>query len=88
MIIGRERERADLEHLIASGKSEFVAVYGRRRIGKTFLIRETCRYQFAFEHTGLKNTLSDENGHDVAVKDATKRQLSEFAVSLRRHGRG
>ena len=88
MIIGRERERADLEHLIASDKSEFVAVYGRRRIGKTFLIRETCRYQFAFEHTGLKNTLSDENGHDVAVKDATKRQLSEFAVSLRRHGRG
>ena len=72
MIIGRERERADLEHSIASGKSEFVAVYGRRRIGKTFLIRETCRYQFAFEHTGLKNTLSDENGHDVAVKDATK----------------
>ena len=87
MIIGRERERADLEHLIASDKSEFVAVYGRRRIGKTFLIRETCRYQFAFEHTGLKNTLPDENGHDVAVKDATKRQLSEFAVSLRRHGR-
>ena len=87
MIIGRERERADLENLMVSDKSEFVAVYGRRRIGKTFLIRETCRYQFAFEHTGLKNTLSDENGHDVAVKDATKRQLSEFAVSLRRHGR-
>ncbi len=87
MIIGRERERLDLENLIASDKSEFVAVYGRRRIGKTFLIREVCRYQFAFEHTGLKNTILDAEGHDVPVKDATKRQLIEFAVSLRRHGR-
>ena len=87
MIIGRERERADLENLIASEKSEFIAVYGRRRIGKTFLIRETCRYRFAFEHTGLKNTLTDTAGCEVPVKDATKRQLSEFAVSLRRYGR-
>ena len=63
MIIGRERERADLENLMVSDKSEFVAVYGRRRIGKTFLIRETCRYQFAFEHTGLKNTLSAARPH-------------------------
>ena len=87
MMVGRERERADIEKLIASDKSEFIAVYGRRRIGKTFLIRETCRYQFAFEHTGLKNTLSDKAGHEVPVKDAMKRQLSEFAASLRRYGR-
>ena len=87
MIIGRERERADIENLIASKKSEFIAVYGRRRIGKTFLIRETCRYQFAFEHTGLKNTLTDNTGCEVPTRDATKRQLSEFAVSLRRYGR-
>ena len=87
MMIGRERERTDLENLITSDKSEFVAVYGRRRIGKTFLIRETCRYQFAFEHTGLKNTYSDKDGNEIPVKDAMKKQLSEFAVSLRRYGR-
>ena len=87
MMIGREREQQDLESLIASEKSEFVAVYGRRRVGKTFLIRETCRYQFTFEHTGLKNTYSDVNGDEVPVKDATKKQLAEFAVSLRRYGR-
>jgi len=87
MMIGRERERADLEELIASDKSEFVAVYGRRRVGKTFLIRETCRYQFAFEHTGLKNTLTGEDGTEVPVKNAMRRQLVEFAVSLRRYGR-
>ena len=87
MMIGRERERADLEDLIASDKSEFVAVYGRRRIGKTFLIRETCRYQFAFEHTGLKNTIPDGEGREIPVKDAMRKQLAEFAVSLRRYGR-
>ena len=87
MMVGRERERADLEELIASDKSEFIAVYGRRRIGKTFLIRETCHYQFAFEHTGLKNTVSDTAGLEVPVKDAMKKQLAEFAASLRRYGR-
>jgi len=87
MMIGRKQERADLEELIASDKSEFVAIYGRRRIGKTFLIRETCRYQFAFEHTGLKNTVSDKDGREIPVKDAMRKQLVEFAVSLRRYGR-
>lgn len=87
MMIGRERERAVLEGVIASDKSEFVAVYGRRRVGKTFLIRETCHYQFAFEHTGLKNTVADKDGNEIPVKDAMKRQLAEFAVSLRRYGR-
>jgi len=87
MLIGREKERTDLEELIASDKSEFVAVYGRRRIGKTFLIREVCRYQFAFEHTGLKNMVAGADGQDVPVKDAMRKQLVEFAVSLRRYGR-
>ena len=35
--------------------SEFAAVYGRRRIGKTFLIRETFNYKFTFEHAGVAN---------------------------------
>lgn len=37
MIIGREVER--FEMIFKSKKAEFVAVYGRRRIGKTFFIR-------------------------------------------------
>lgn len=86
MMIGRAREQADLESLIESDKSEFVAVYGRRRVGKTFLIRETCKYQFAFEHTGLKNT-HVQNGQEVTLPDATRRQLREFTVSLRKYGR-
>ena len=39
-IIGREKEKRGLESLYDSDKAEFVAVYGRRRVGKTFLIDE------------------------------------------------
>lgn len=30
-----------------------MAVYGRRRVGKTFLVRETFNYEFTFQHTGV-----------------------------------
>lgn len=33
-IVGREIE---IENYIASRKSEFITIYGRRRVGKTFL---------------------------------------------------
>ena len=41
MLVGRENEKKRLRDLLETDKSEFVAVYGRRRIGKTFLIRES-----------------------------------------------
>lgn len=40
VIIGRQKEQNILNSLKESGKSEFVALYGRRRVGKTFLVRE------------------------------------------------
>ena len=39
-IIGREQEIEKLENYISSRKSEFIAIYGRRRVGKTFLVKE------------------------------------------------
>lgn len=48
MIIGREKEIATLQGLLGSDESQFVAVYGRRRVGKTFLIREAYNYDFVF----------------------------------------
>lgn len=39
-IEGREIEIEKLENYIASRKSEFIAIYGRRRVGKTFLVKE------------------------------------------------
>ena len=39
-IIGRKKEINELERLYRSENSEFVAVYGRRRVGKTYLVKE------------------------------------------------
>ena len=53
MIIGRKKELEQLHDAYESEYSEFVAVYGRRRVGKTFLVREAFGYQFTFQHAGL-----------------------------------
>ena len=54
-MIGRLKERQQLLEAFQSEYTEFVAVYGRRRVGKTFLIRETFNYSFTFQHTGVKS---------------------------------
>jgi uncharacterized protein len=54
-IIGRKKEIERLDKIVQSKKSEFVAVYGRRRVGKTFLIREYFDYIFDFQISGLAN---------------------------------
>jgi hypothetical protein len=56
VIIGRKREQKLLNWCLESGKPEFVAVYGRRRIGKTFLIREFFDKRFAFYFSGVENS--------------------------------
>ena len=40
-MIGRKKEIDELQRLYNSGKAELVAVYGRRRIGKTYLVDDT-----------------------------------------------
>ena len=72
-MIGRTPEKQVLLNALESDKSEFVAVYGRRRVGKTYLIRETFDYRFTFQHTGL-------------AKGRTKDQLFAFFLSLREAG--
>ena len=52
-IIGRETEREELERIYNADGSKFVAVYGRRRVGKTFLIKEHFKDRLTFWHTGL-----------------------------------
>ena len=75
MIIGREKEIATLQGLLGSDESQFVAVYGRRRVGKTFLIREAYNYDFVFQHTGTYGA-------------TRKQQLSDFRESLYNAGMG
>lgn len=52
-IIGREFEKEVLKNCVKSNTPEFVAVYGRRRIGKTFLIKQFFKNQFDFYMTGI-----------------------------------
>jgi hypothetical protein len=54
-IIGRKKEIQKLDNILKSKKSEFLTVYGRRRVGKTFLIREYFNYTFDFQISGLAN---------------------------------
>ena len=60
-IVGREFEIAQLNKYYDSGKAEFLALYGRRRVGKTFLIRQYFKNDFAFDMTGvLEGTRSEQ----------------------------
>lgn len=52
-VVGRENQLFLLNNALVSNKSELIAVYGRRRVGKTFLIRETFNKQFVFEVSGI-----------------------------------
>ena len=52
-LIGRKEEVALLKDALDSNIPELIAVYGRRRVGKTFLIRQVYKKQMQFEFSGL-----------------------------------
>ncbi len=70
-LVGRTKEIELLEDYYNSDKSELVAVYGRRRVGKTYLICETLGERFDFDYTGK---------HKVAAAV----QIAEFQKELNR----
>ena len=53
MLIGREKETAMLLDALEREEAQLIAVYGRRRVGKTYLIRESLRGRFTFQHSGV-----------------------------------
>lgn len=73
MLIGREKEKERLLQASCEEDSMFVALYGRRRVGKTYLVRETFSNNFTFYHTGL-------------AKSSMKEQLAAWRLSLREYG--
>lgn len=78
-IIGRKQETKELLSIYRQKQARLVAVYGRRRVGKTFLVRELFKEQFAFYHTGVSPLeLKDESLLDV--------QLAAFNATLIRYG--
>lgn len=78
-MIGRDKERKELEKLYNSNKAEMVAIYGRRRVGKTFLVDEVFNDRINFRHAGLSPVEEDSNG-------LLKAQLKHFYNSLKLHG--
>ena len=53
LFIGREKEQQRLKEYLNSEQSEFIAVYGRRRVGKTFLIQKVIGNDYAFYVAGM-----------------------------------
>lgn len=71
-IIGREKEQDILHNCNDSGKAEFIAVYGRRRVGKTYLIKNFYEDKFDFYTSGIYNLPKSE-------------QLKNFSMQLSRY---
>lgn len=78
-MIGRVREAKELNELYDSGRAELVAIYGRRRVGKTYLVDEVFSGRITFRHAGLSPADEDSRGLLLA-------QLSHFYNSLDLHG--
>ena len=76
-IIGREVEISTLERLYKSKKSEFVAIYGRRRIGKSYLVSEVYGSKIVFSAVGTYVKDGDKN-----YETYRKLQLDHFYDSL------
>ena len=72
-LIGREKEIRTLEEALESKDSVFLAVYGRRRVGKTFLLRQTLSDRIVFSYSGKANITRQS-------------QLKSFRLSLMEQG--
>ena len=79
-IVGRKNELEELERLYRSNRPEFVAVYGRRRVGKTFMVKQAMKDRITFQHTGVSPV--DQLGD----KSKMTTQLESFYFSLLSHG--
>ena len=62
-MVGRKEESELLRKIAQADRSQLVVVYGRRRVGKTYLVRETFDYRFSFTHTGMENGSLEDQLH-------------------------
>jgi hypothetical protein len=83
-VAGRQAEHAQMRQLLETGKSEFLAIYGRRRVGKTFLIRNVYQKELVFQMTGIAHAgmnqqlinfsaalhTAEKNDHATSVPDS------------------
>ena len=84
MFVGREAERALLRNALRDDRSHFIAVYGRRRIGKTYLVRDAFDGHFTFQHAGLYKGKAKEQlfAFSASLKDAGYKEKTSFGSWL------
>ena len=73
-MIGRRIEQELLQEAMEKDRAQFIVVYGRRRVGKTFLVNEFFRNTFSFKHTAV----SPLNEKLLPKRNLLKIQLKEF----------
>ena len=78
-MIGRKQEVQELNKLYESDRAELVAIYGRRRVGKTYLVDETFSDRITFRHAGLSPVGQEAKGF-------LRTQLNHFYNSLELQG--
>ena len=83
-VIGREEELSTISRLYASERSEFLAIYGRRRVGKSFLIEEALGNKFSFMAVGLYQKIDKDDSEKV--ESYRQKQLAHFYNSLIEYG--
>ena len=81
-MIGRKREFDLLQEAIEKPRAQIITIYGRRRVGKTFLVNEFFNNKYAFKHTAVSPL--DEN--HKTKRGILKIQLQEFHYSMRNYG--
>lgn len=74
-MVGRQHEVQELNMLYESNQAELVAIYGRRRVGKTYLVDETFLNRITFRHAGLSPAGQEAKGF-------LRTQLNHFYNSL------
>ena len=81
-MIGRKVEQELLQEAIDKDRAQFIVVYGRRRVGKTFLLNEFFQNSYAFKHTAV----SPLNEKLKPKRNLMKIQLKEFSVLVTTYG--
>ncbi len=75
LVVSREYEKKQLEKAFQSKQAEFIAVYGRRRVGKTYLVREFFKKKpcIFFQHSGV---------HEAKLKIQLEKFKSEIEATF------
>ena len=80
-LIGREREWKELEWAVNSHRSEFIIMYGRRRVGKTFLVRRFFNDTYCFHYVGAhrqKKNVQLQNFREALVRYSGDKSIPEL----------